>query len=146
MPEFCVIVLIDSRHPVWLNSRVRQRLTFVKCMRLESQTTLFIKCVGSDIERSLANETLNFKLNLNIIEWITNCLQCIPVIEHKSLSVGAEPEYWLIIPWEWALGAGRLSVIALWNFRRRGSTVTIGDTATLWPSNLDTSSGSIPWA
>lgn len=51
-------------------------------------------------------------------------------MEQSSLRVGADPEYWLIMPCEWALGAGILRVIALWNFRLLGSTVTIGDTAT----------------
>lgn len=54
----------------------------------------------------------------------------LPVIEHNNRSVGAEPEYWFIIPCECALGAGILNVIALWNFLLRGSTVTTGDTAT----------------
>lgn len=67
-------------------------------------------------------------------------------MEHKSRRVGAEPEYWLIIPCEWALGAGRLNVMALWNLRRLGSTVTIGETATPCPSNLDTSSASMACA
>lgn len=70
----------------------------------------------------------------------------IPVIEHNNRSVGALPEYWLIIPWLCAFGAGMLSVIALWNFRRLGSTVTMGDTATPRPSNLAVRSGSIGWA
>lgn len=52
----------------------------------------------------------------------------------------------MIIPCEWARGAGILSVIALWNFLLLGSTVTTGDTATPWPSNLATISGSIGWA
>lgn len=67
----------------------------------------------------------------------------LPVIEQSSRSVGALPEYWLIIPWLCARGAGMLSVIALWNLRRRGSTVTMGDTATPRPSSLAVSSGSI---
>lgn len=36
-----------------------------------------------------------------------------------------------------------LKVIALWNLRRRGSTVTTGDTATPRPNNLAVKSGSI---
>lgn len=68
----------------------------------------------------------------------------LPVIEHKRRRVGAEPEYWLIIPWEWAFGAGRLNVMALWNFLRLGSTVTIGETATPCPNSLETMSDSIP--
>lgn len=36
-----------------------------------------------------------------------------------------------------------LNVIALWNLRRRGSTVTTGDTATPRPSNFAVRSGSI---
>lgn len=67
----------------------------------------------------------------------------IPVMEQRSRSVGAFPEYWFIIPWLWALGAGILSVIALWNLRRRGSTVTIGETATPRPRSFAVSSGSI---
>lgn len=47
------------------------------------------------------------------------------------------------MPWVWALGAGILRVIALWNFLRLGSTVTIGDTATPRPRSLAVSSGSI---
>lgn len=70
----------------------------------------------------------------------------IPVIEQSKRNVGAFPEYWFIIPWLWAFGAGMLNVIALWNLRRLGSTVTIGDTATPRPSNLAVRSGSIGWA
>lgn len=68
-------------------------------------------------------------------------------MEHRRRKVVLEaPWYWLIIPCDVALGAGMLSMIALWNFLRLGSTVTIGDTATPCPSNLDTNSGSIAWA
>ena len=49
----------------------------------------------------------------------------------------------MIIPWLCAFGAGILRVMALWNLRRLGSTVTIGDTATPRPSNLAVRSGSI---
>lgn len=47
------------------------------------------------------------------------------------------------MPWLWARGAGILNVIALWNFRRRGSTVTTGETATPLPNSLAVRSGSI---
>lgn len=67
----------------------------------------------------------------------------VPVMEHNSRRVGALPEYWLIMPWLWARGAGMLSVMALWNLRRRGSTVTTGDTATPRPNILAVRSGSI---
>lgn len=67
-------------------------------------------------------------------------------MEHKSLKVGALPEYWFIIPWLCARGAGILSVIALWNFLLLGSTVTIGETATPRPRSLAVNSGSIGWA
>ena len=67
----------------------------------------------------------------------------LPVIEHKRRSVGAFPEYWFIIPWLWARGVGILNVIALWNLRRLGSTVTTGETATPRPNNLAVNSGSI---
>ena len=70
----------------------------------------------------------------------------IPVIEHKSLKVGVSPLYWLIIPLPAAWGTGIVKVIGLWNFRLRGSTVTIGETATLLPSSLAVSSGGIGWA
>lgn len=70
----------------------------------------------------------------------------IPVIEQSSRSVGALPEYWLIMPWLCAFGAGILNVMALWNLRRLGSTVTIGETATPRPSNFAVRSGSIGWA
>lgn len=68
---------------------------------------------------------------------------CLPVIEQSRRNVGALPEYWLIMPWLWAFGAGILNVIALWNLRRLGSTVTIGETATPRPSSLAVKSGSI---
>lgn len=68
------------------------------------------------------------------------------MIEQSSLKVGALPEYWFIIPWLCAFGAGILSVIALWNLRRLGSTVTIGDTATPRPNSFAVKSGSIGWA
>ena len=63
----------------------------------------------------------------------------LPVILHSRRNVGASCPYWLIIPFL-AWGRGMVSVIGLWNFRRRGSTVTIGETATRLPSILDTSS------
>lgn len=47
------------------------------------------------------------------------------------------------MPWLCAFGAGILNVMALWNLRRRGSTVTIGDTATPRPSNFAVRSGSM---
>lgn len=62
---------------------------------------------------------------------------------HRSLKVGASPEYWLIMPLLAACGTGIVKVIGLWNFLRLGSTVTIGDTATLFPSNLATRSAGI---
>lgn len=64
-------------------------------------------------------------------------------MEQRRRRVGALPEYWLIIPWLCAFGAGILNVIALWNLRRRGSTVTIGETATPRPRSLAVKSGSI---
>lgn len=70
----------------------------------------------------------------------------LPVIEQSNRSVGADPEYWLIIPWECARGAGILNVIALWNFLLLGSTVTTGETATPCPNNFAVISGSIGWA
>lgn len=63
-------------------------------------------------------------------------------MEHSSRSVGVLPEYWFIMPWLWAFGAGILKVIALWNLRRRGSTVTIGETATPRPKSFAVKSGS----
>ena len=70
----------------------------------------------------------------------------LPVIEHSSRRVGVSPEYWLIMPFEAATGTGMVSVIGLWNFLLRGSTVTIGDTATRFPSNFAVSSVGIGWA
>lgn len=61
-------------------------------------------------------------------------------MEHRRRRVGASPEYWLIIPLLAALGTGMVSVIGLWNFLLRGSTVTIGDTATRFPSSFAVSS------
>lgn len=65
---------------------------------------------------------------------------------HRSLRVGASPEYWLIMPLLAACGTGMVKVMGLWNFRRRGSTVTMGDTATRLPSSFATSSAGIGWA
>lgn len=39
-----------------------------------------------------------------------------------------------------ACGTGIVRVIGLWNLRRRGSTVTIGETATRFPNSFVTSS------
>lgn len=64
-------------------------------------------------------------------------------MEQSNRNVGADPEYWLIIPCECALGAGMLNVIVLWNFRLLGSTVTTGETATPCPNNFAVNSGSI---
>ena len=70
----------------------------------------------------------------------------VPVIEHKSLKVGVSPLYWLIIPFPAAWGTGIVKVIGLWNFLLRGSTVTMGETATLLPKSLAVNSGGIGWA
>lgn len=70
----------------------------------------------------------------------------LPVMLQSSLSVGASPEYWLIMPLLAACGTGIVNTIGLWNFRRRGSTVTIGETATRFPSSFATSSAGIGWA
>merc|ERR1719410_222057 len=69
-----------------------------------------------------------------------------PVMEQSNLRVGVSPLYWLIIPLEAATGTGMVRVIGLWNFRLRGSMVTIGDTATRLPSSLAVSSEGIGWA
>lgn len=45
-----------------------------------------------------------------------------------------------------AWGTGMVNVIGLWNLRRRGSTVTIGLTATRLPNILATNSEAIGWA
>ena len=45
------------------------------------------------------------------------------------------------MPFPAAVGTGIVKDMGLWNFRRRGSTVTIGDTATLFPRSLAASSG-----
>ena len=70
----------------------------------------------------------------------------IPVMLHNNLRVGVSPPYWFIMPFCEALGTGMVSVIGLWNLRRRGSTVTMGLTATRLPNILDTSSGCTGWA
>lgn len=64
----------------------------------------------------------------------------LPVIEQRRRKVGASPLYWLIIPRVAACGTGMVRVMGLWNFRRRGSTVTMGETATRLPSNFVTNS------
>lgn len=72
-----------------------------------------------------------------------------PVMEQRSLNDlgGGDPlEYSLSIPLPAAWGNGIESVIALWNFLLRGSTVTIGDTATRLPNNLAVNSEDIGWA
>jgi hypothetical protein len=67
----------------------------------------------------------------------------LPVILQSNLSVGASPEYWLIMPLLAACGTGIVRVMGLWNLRRRGSTVTIGDTATRLPNSFAASSAGI---
>lgn len=64
----------------------------------------------------------------------------------RSRRVGASPPYWFIIPFWAALGTGIVRVMGWWNFRLRGSTVTMGLTATRLPSSLATSSGDMAWA
>jgi len=67
----------------------------------------------------------------------------------SSLRVGASPPppplvalpYWFNMPFWAARGSGIVSVIGRWNFRRRGSIVTIGLTATRFPSIRDTRLG-----
>ena len=54
--------------------------------------------------------------------------------------MGVSPLYWLIMPRAAACGTGMVRVMGLWNLRRRGSTVTMGDTATRLPRNLTTRS------
>lgn len=62
------------------------------------------------------------------------------MILQSNLSVGTSPEYGLIMPLLAACGTGIVRVIGLWNLRRRGSTVTIGETATRFPNSFVTSS------
>lgn len=60
-----------------------------------------------------------------------------PVMEQRRRRVGGSwpgcPLYCVSIPLFDDCGNGMHSVIGLWNFRRRGSTVTMGDTATRFP-------------
>lgn len=65
---------------------------------------------------------------------------------HNNLKVGASPLYWLSMPLDAAWGTGMVKTIGLWNLRRRGSTVTIGLTATRLPNILATNSAGIGWA
>ena len=68
----------------------------------------------------------------------------LPVMLHNNLNVGVESpplSYWFSMPFWDAFGSGIVRVIGLWNLRRRGSTVTIGLTATRLPSSFDTTSG-----
>ena len=67
--------------------------------------------------------------------------RCVPVMEHKRRSDGVSLSYWLSIPFCAGRGSGMVSVIGLWNFLRRGSTVTIGETATRLPNIVATASG-----
>jgi len=64
-------------------------------------------------------------------------------MEQRRRRVGASPEYWLIMPLLAARGTGMVSVMGLWNLRRLGSTVTIGETATRFPRSLAVSSAGI---
>ena len=70
----------------------------------------------------------------------------LPAMLYMTRRVGASFSYWLIMPFWAALGTGMVSVMAVWNRRRRGSRVTIGLTATRFPRSLDTSSGETGWA
>ena len=70
----------------------------------------------------------------------------LPVMLHNSRSVGASPPYWFSMPFCDALGTGTVMVMGLWNLRRRGSTVTMGLTATRLPSILATRSAGTGWA
>lgn len=70
----------------------------------------------------------------------------LPVILQSRRRVGASPVYWLIMPRVAACGTGMVSVIGLWNLRRLGSIVQIGDTATRLPNILVTNSDGIGWA
>lgn len=78
-----------------------------------------------------------------IVKRMFACNDKLPEILHRSLKVGASPEYWFIIPLLAAWGTGIVRVIGLWNFLRLGSTVTIGETATRLPKSLATSSAGI---
>ena len=60
--------------------------------------------------------------------------------------MGVSPEYWLIMPLDAATGTGMVRVMGLWNFRLRGSTVTIGETATRFPRSFAVSSDGMGWA
>lgn len=67
----------------------------------------------------------------------------LPAMLYMTLRVGASFSYWLIMPFWAAFGTGMVTVMAVWNRRRRGSKVTMGLTATRFPSSLDTRSGEI---
>jgi len=73
-------------------------------------------------------------------------LQCVPKTLQRSRRLGGLVPplvlYWLIIPRWNALGSGTVRRTGWWNFRRRGSRVTTGLTATrLLPTYRETSSG-----
>ena len=92
---------------------------------------------------------------MNMMKYLTDhtiivCHECggcnWPVMLQSRRKVGVSPLYWLIIPRAAAWGTGIVKVMGLWNFLRRGSTVTIGDTATRLPNSFTTSSVPIGWA
>lgn len=63
-----------------------------------------------------------------------------PVILHSKRSVGVSPPKPLYIGSVEVLGTGMVIVMGLWNFRLRGSRVTIGLNVALFPKNFLTRS------
>lgn len=129
-----------------------QSLIFT-CLTIKSK---IISNIASTPNHTIAKYNQNYLSNYCIMELKKNHnviykkvfkkTPSLPEMEQSSLNVGADVVYWFIIPWEWGLGAGILSVMALWNFLLRGSTVTTGDTATPRPRSFAVRSASIVWA
>lgn len=93
-----------------------------------------------------ANTTNSNWLNLEYKKFALHHLYFrmhLPAMLYMTRRVGASFSYWLIMPFWAALGTGMVTVMAVWNRRRRGSKVTMGLTATRFPSSLDTRSGEI---
>lgn len=63
---------------------------YLSCIRL-NKSKVFIKKHNS-------NDVMINKYRCLLVCW--SYYLDIPVIEQRSRKVGAEPEYWLIIPWE----------------------------------------------
>jgi len=99
--------------------------------------------IKSRIEKLIAQRPC-IEIKLKLL-WRLKWNLRLPARLQRSRKLGASGPYWFIMPFWDAFGNVIVSVIGLWNLRRRGSIVTIGLTATRLPNIFATKSAETGW-